>query len=87
MLGQPFAASGVMQATATVLAIQHEVIPPTINYEVPDPECDLDYVPNRARMARIRHAIFHSHSLGGGLLGSHAAMAVGRLGSVPLEHG
>ena len=79
MLGQPFAASGVMQAVATTLAIQHQVVPPTINYEVPDPECDLDYVPNRARMARIRRAIFHSHSLGGHLPGSHAAMAVGRL--------
>jgi 3-oxoacyl-[acyl-carrier-protein] synthase II len=79
MLGQPFAASGVMQAIATVLAVQNELLPPTINYEVPDPNCDLDYVPNRARVARVRHALFHAHSLGGYLPGSHSAMVVGRL--------
>lgn len=76
MIGQPFAASGLMQALATVLALKHQVIPPTINYDFPDPECDLDYVPNHARVARIRHALFHAHSLGGHLPGSHSAMVL-----------
>jgi 3-oxoacyl-[acyl-carrier-protein] synthase II len=76
MIGQPFAASGVLQAAATALAIETAVVPPTINYETPDPLCDLDYVPNRSRVVRIRHALFHSHSLGGHLLGAHAAMVM-----------
>ena len=56
--------------------IETAVVPPTINYETPDPLCDLDYVPNRSRVVRIRHALFHSHSLGGHLLGAHAAMVM-----------
>ncbi len=79
MLGQPFAAAGLMQATATALAVKHGIIPPTINYEVPDPKCDLDYVANFSRVARVRRALFHSHSLGGHLPGSHSAMIVGCL--------
>ena len=79
MLGQPFAAAGLMQATATALALKHGIIPPTINYEVPDPKCDLDYVPNFSRVARVRRALFHSHSLGGHLPGSHSAMIVASL--------
>ncbi|HWP36354.1 MAG TPA: beta-ketoacyl-[acyl-carrier-protein] synthase family protein [Gemmatimonadales bacterium] len=76
MIGQPFAASGALQAAATALAIRHSVVPPTINYEVPDPACDLDYVPNMARAARIRHALVHSHSLGGAVAGSHSALVL-----------
>jgi len=76
MIGQPFAAAGVMQAAAAALAITRKVIPPTINYRVPDPNCDLDYVPNTARAARINRAMFHSHSLGGGVPGSHSAMVI-----------
>jgi 3-oxoacyl-[acyl-carrier-protein] synthase II len=79
MLGQPFSASGLMQAAAATLAVHHGVLPPTINHSVPDPECDLDYIPNQARVARIRHCLFHSHSLGGHLPGSHSAMVVGKL--------
>jgi len=78
MLGQPFAASGLMQATAATMAVRHAMVPPTINYEFADPECDLDYVPNRARVARVRHALLHSHSLGGHLPGSHSAMVIGQ---------
>jgi 3-oxoacyl-(acyl-carrier-protein) synthase len=80
MIGQPFAASGVLQAAATALAIETSVVPPTINYNNPDPLCDLDYVPNRSRVVRIRHALFHSHSLGGHLLGAHAAMVMAQVG-------
>lgn len=76
MIGQPFAASGLLQAVATASSIRHQIAPPTINYEVPDPACDLDYVPNRSRVARIRHALFHAHSLGGHLPGSHSAMVL-----------
>jgi 3-oxoacyl-[acyl-carrier-protein] synthase II len=78
MLGQPFAASGVMQAVSTSLAIQHGIVPPTINLDFPDPACDLDYVPAISRIVRIRHALLHSHSLGGHLPGSHSALILGR---------
>jgi 3-oxoacyl-[acyl-carrier-protein] synthase II len=76
MIGQPFAASGVLQAAAAALAIHHSVVPPTINYEFPDPSCDLDYVPNKARVARVRHALVHTHSLGGTVSGSHSALVL-----------
>jgi len=81
MVGQPFAAAGVMQAAAAALAVTHKAVPPTINYRVPDPQCDLDYVPNTGRSARVNHALFHSHSLGGGLPGSHSAMVIGAIRS------
>nr|MDQ3830204.1 beta-ketoacyl-[acyl-carrier-protein] synthase family protein [Candidatus Tectomicrobia bacterium] len=54
MIGQPFAAGGALQVVASCLTLQHGVIPPTINYDTPDPDCDLDYVPNQARKARVR---------------------------------
>jgi len=79
MIGQPFAAAGVMQASAAILAVKDKIVPPTINYSVPDPGCDLDYVPNKARVARVDHALFHSHSLGGGIPGSHSAMVLGSI--------
>ncbi len=81
MIGQPFAASGALQAAATAMAVYTNIVPPTINYEVRDPDCDLDYVPNQARVVRVRHALFHSHSLGGRFPGSHSAMVFGRLTS------
>lgn len=83
MIGQPFAASGVIQAAATALAIRHRVVPPTINHQIPDPACDLDYVPNQARTARVRHALVHSHSLGGAVSGSHSALVLTELASSP----
>lgn len=79
MLGQPFAASGLMQAAAVSLAIHHSMVPPTINLDHADPACNLDYVPATARVVRIRHALLHSHSLGGHLPGSHSALVLGRL--------
>lgn len=74
MVGQPFAAAGVLQAVAAALAVHSGLIPPTINHEIPDPDCDLDYVPNHSRFVRIRHALLHSHSLGGHLPGTHSSM-------------
>jgi 3-oxoacyl-[acyl-carrier-protein] synthase II len=65
MIGQPFAASGALQSVAACLSLRHGMVPPTINYDTPDPQCDLDYVPNRARPARLRTALVHAHGMGG----------------------
>jgi 3-oxoacyl-[acyl-carrier-protein] synthase II len=75
-IGQPLAAAGVLQIVAAVLSIVSGRVPPTINQKVRDPECNLDYVPNRSRVARIRNALVHAHSLGGRLPGSHTAVIV-----------
>jgi len=65
MIGHLLGAAGAVEAVATVLSIKEGVIPPTINYEYPDPECDLDYVPNQARRAEIRCALSNSFGFGG----------------------
>ena len=75
MIGQPFAASGTIQTIAACLSIQHQRVPPTINQEVPDPECDLDYVPNKSRTARVNHVLINCHSFGG----SVSALVIGRV--------
>jgi 3-oxoacyl-(acyl-carrier-protein) synthase len=65
MIGQPFSAGGSLQIVASCLTLRHGRIPPTINYDTPDPACDLDYVPCRARAARVRALLVHAHGLGG----------------------
>ena len=65
MIGHTLGAAGAVEAVATVLTLKHQIIPPTINYETPDPECDLDYVPNTARSARVRSALSNSFGFGG----------------------
>jgi beta-ketoacyl-acyl-carrier-protein synthase II len=65
MIGHPMGAAGALEALACILAIHRGWIPPTINYEFPDPECDLDYVPNQARQAQVNVALSNSFGLGG----------------------
>ena len=65
MTGHTLGAAGAIESVITVLAIERGIIPPTINQEHPDPECDLDYVPNQARPARIRIALNNSFGFGG----------------------
>ena len=65
MVGHTLSAAGAIEAAFTLLTIQHQRIPPTINYHVPDPAIPLDVVPNKARDARVRHAISNSFGFGG----------------------
>ncbi|MBE3071677.1 MAG: beta-ketoacyl-[acyl-carrier-protein] synthase family protein, partial [Acidobacteria bacterium] len=65
MHGHAMGASGALEIIAAVLAITHGVVPPTANYTEPDPECDLDYVPNQAREMRVDAAISNSFAFGG----------------------
>jgi len=74
MVGHLLGAAGGVEFAATALAVANSVLPPTINYERPDPECDLDYVPNQARDAKITLAITNSFGFGG----HNAVLAVRR---------
>jgi 3-oxoacyl-(acyl-carrier-protein) synthase len=65
MIGHAMGASGTLEAIASILTVVHGTIHPTINYTTPDPECDLDYVPNQARKRPVRYALSNSFGLGG----------------------
>lgn len=65
MTGHLLGAAGGLEMLATALAVNHDIVPPTINYEYPDPECDLDYVPNRARKMTVNYALSNSFGFGG----------------------
>jgi 3-oxoacyl-[acyl-carrier-protein] synthase II len=65
MTGHLLGGAGGLEAGISVLAIRDQILPPTINYETPDPECDLDYVPNHARKAELRYALSNSFGFGG----------------------
>jgi 3-oxoacyl-[acyl-carrier-protein] synthase II len=65
MIGHLFGGAGAVEAIACALTIEHGIIHPTINYETPDPDCDLDYVPNVARKAEVDVVLSNSFGLGG----------------------
>jgi nodulation protein E len=65
MHGHALGAAGALEAIATVLALHHGILPPTANYNEPDPECDLDYIPNKARPVRVEAALSNSFAFGG----------------------
>ena len=65
MTGHLLGGAGGLEAGITIMAIRDQIAPPTINYECPDPECDLDYVPNRARSMPIEYALSNSFGFGG----------------------
>jgi nodulation protein E len=76
MHGHALGAAGALEMVATVLALQHQVVPPTINWTERDPKCDLDYVPNEARAMPIRAAMSNSFAFGG----LNAVLTVKRVG-------
>jgi 3-oxoacyl-[acyl-carrier-protein] synthase II len=65
MTGHLLGAAGGLEAVICSMALEKGIIPPTINYEEPDPECDLDYVPNTAREAKVEYAMSNSLGFGG----------------------
>jgi 3-oxoacyl-[acyl-carrier-protein] synthase II len=74
MMGHMWAGAGVVEAIFSLLTINHGIIPPTINYETPDPECDLDYVPNVSRRAEVKIALSNSFGFGS----TNATLILGR---------
>jgi beta-ketoacyl-acyl-carrier-protein synthase II len=78
VLGHIFGAAGAVEAMMCVLALHEGVLPPTINYRTPDPECDLDYVPNEARRVQVDVALSNAMGLGG----HNACVLVGRVDAV-----
>jgi len=65
MMGHTFGAAGAIEGALCLLALHEGVLPPTINYRTPDPECDLDYVPNEARQVQVDVALSNAMGLGG----------------------
>jgi nodulation protein E len=74
VLGHSLGAAGALEFAATALALHHQTIPPTANFEEPDPDCDLDYVPNTARNAPLQNAMSSSFAFGG----LNAVLVLGR---------
>ena len=76
LYGHPLGASGAIEAAIAGLSLTYEYLPPTVNYEIPDPECDLDYLPNVGRAARVRYLLSNSFGFGG----INACLVLGRYG-------
>lgn len=74
MIGHAMGAAGAFQVVSSCLTLERAIIPPTINYEVPDPECDLDYVPNESRASRVRTVLINAHAMGG----THSVLVLGK---------
>ena len=65
MTGHALGAAGGIEAVLSILSLHEKVLLPTVNYEFPDPECDLDYIPNEARAAEVEYALSNSFGFGG----------------------
>jgi 3-oxoacyl-[acyl-carrier-protein] synthase II len=76
LYGHPLGASGAIEAAIGALSLSHDYLPPTVNYEVPDPECDLDYLPNVGRVAHVQYLLSNSFGFGG----INACLVLGRVG-------
>jgi 3-oxoacyl-[acyl-carrier-protein] synthase II len=74
LYGHPLGASGAIETAICAQSLTHDYLPPTINYETPDPECDLDYIPNVGRSARVRYVLSNSFGFGG----INACLVLGR---------
>lgn len=74
MIGHTLGAAGAVELVPTIMSVKYDIVHPTINYEVPDPECDLDYVPNKARKITVRAALSNSFGFGG----HNVSIAVGK---------
>ena len=79
MIGHSFGATGAVEAISCALSLHHQLIHPTVNYETPDPQCDLDYVPNKARQAPVNYTLSNSFGLGG----QNACLVMGKYIGVP----
>ena len=64
-MGHLISAAGAAELIISIMAMRKGVLPPTINYETPDPDCDLDYIPNTAREKRVDHVLSNSFGFGG----------------------
>ena len=71
--GQSLAAAGALQVVAACFTLQEQFVPPTLNHDLPHPECDLDYVPNHGRTARVSRLLVAAHAMGG----THSALILG----------
>jgi 3-oxoacyl-[acyl-carrier-protein] synthase II len=74
LYGHPLGASGAIEAAIGALSLSHDYLPPTVNYAIPDPECDLDYLPNVGRVARVQYLLSNSFGFGG----INACLVLGR---------
>jgi nodulation protein E len=81
MHGHALGAAGALEAVATAMALRSGILPPTANFNEPDPACDLDIIPNTARRAEVECALSNSFAFGG----LNAVLAFRRIGDAPLS--